>query len=112
MLLILVLVHYNNNYYTDINCILIFLQHFVDLNQDIKWCPYPDCGQAVMKREGRVTKPVLGKRHGINVECGNGHGFCWNCLKDAHEPCECEVWQKWLEVIAKMAGGNNILSNE
>ena len=66
----------------------------------------------MIKKEERWSgASELGGRHGINVECGNGHGFCWNCLKDAHEPCECEVWEKWLEVITKMVHGISQCSN-
>jgi ankyrin repeat/IBR domain-containing protein 1 len=83
--------------YSDLN-----IKHFVDSCKDFKWCPFPDCNQAVMKKDGRTTAPELGQRHGINVECGNGHGFCWNCNKHAHEPCECEVWEIWLNEISKM----------
>ena len=61
-----------------------------------------------MKRDGRSTAPVLGKSHGINVECGNGHGFCWNCYKHAHEPCECEVWEKWLNEITRMCNSKGL----
>ncbi len=60
-----------------------------------------------MKREGRTKDSELGGKHGVNVECGNGHGFCWNCFKEAHEPCECEVWEKWLQAITKMSRGTN-----
>jgi ankyrin repeat/IBR domain-containing protein 1 len=66
------------------------LKQFVDSSSDIRWCPFPDCGYAIcIKREqpkekvdkdergavGGVTEKKL--THGENVECGQGHGFCW-----------------------------------
>ena len=53
------------------------VQNFVDKNRDIKWCPFPDCGQAVMLKETTVDCAIFGDKQGINVECGRGHGFCW-----------------------------------
>lgn len=58
--------------YSDLN-----LQQFVDSQDNIKWCPYPDCGQAAQLQAHHQYKPVFGTAQGINVECGNGHGFCW-----------------------------------
>ena len=92
----------------------------MDSKLDIKWCPYPDCGQAVLLKPQHQYTAVLGSQLGINTECGNGHGFCWyawsvliiiisvfirNCMQHAHEPCECEVWDKWLKEIPRMAEG-------
>jgi len=59
------------------------LHQFVDLYADVKWCPFPDCGQAVsLKQVGGAAGGKGGGaaglgRPGLNVECGNGHGFCW-----------------------------------
>lgn len=70
------------------------VQNFVDSSTGIRWCPYPDCGYAICIRrdkeeeeEERVVKDeadgatamVSSKKMtpGENVECGQGHGFCW-----------------------------------
>ena len=53
----------------------------------------------------RTSDPELGQCHGINVECGNSHEFCWNCTKHAHEPCECEVWETWIKEVSRVASG-------
>lgn len=83
---------------------------------------------------------------GENVECGQGHGFCWyvcrgylpaycvaisyklkslkqvfvsystsiflsnyrNCMKDPHEPCSCELWGRWKEVVVNNMSGRCI----
>ena len=65
------------------------LKQFVDSSSGIRWCPFPDCGYAIcMKREpskrevaedaeGAVGGAVKELTRGENVECGQGHGFCW-----------------------------------
>ena len=71
--------------YTSLN-----LSNFVDTYSAVKWCPYPNCGSAVsIKREegGGVREGRRGQSppaaaaegicFGFNVECSNGHGFCW-----------------------------------
>ncbi len=75
--------------YTDLN-----LKQFVASSADIRWCPFPDCGYAICtnREEKEVDVPVGGASRlvtggrassealltaGENVECGQGHGFCW-----------------------------------
>lgn len=63
------------------------IKQFVDSSSDIRWCPFPDCSYAIcMKREEKQTKAEVGGAvggatekltRGENVECGQGHGFCW-----------------------------------
>ena len=65
------------------------IQQFVDNSADIRWCPYPDCNYAVyIQRDKEVEVPEeVGGATAIvsskkmtpaeNVECGQGHGFCW-----------------------------------
>lgn len=70
-----------------------------------------------MKKAELEADPTLGKVVGMNVDCGNGHGFCWHCMKDAHEPCECEIWDQWLQEIIRMRKGavvnrDNIIVSE
>jgi len=33
------------------------------------------------------------------VDCGNGHFFCWECLKEAHAPSGCDQWLQWLHKV-------------
>ena len=66
--------------YTDLT-----IKQFVDSSADIRWCPYPDCGYAVCirredsKEESKATGGACTNKltPGENVECGQGHGFCW-----------------------------------
>ncbi len=82
------------NKYTDLT-----LKKFVDSSGDIRWCPYPDCNYAICKESkkkeeekgGGASPSVNGGvamggaspstsiklTPGENVECGQGHGFCW-----------------------------------
>jgi len=45
---------------------------------------------------------------GVNVECGQGHGFCWECLKEPHEPCCCELWERWQAVTVRFGKGSSL----
>ncbi|KAH0627465.1 hypothetical protein JD844_003192 [Phrynosoma platyrhinos] len=80
---------------------------FVENNPSIKWCPTPGCERAVrLTRQGSNTTgsealsfPLL---RAPAVDCGKGHLFCWECLGEAHEPCDCETWKNWLQKITEM----------
>ncbi|XP_078345058.1 ankyrin repeat and IBR domain-containing protein 1-like [Oculina patagonica] len=85
------------------------IKAFVESNPTLKWCPSPGCGQAVRLPSSMLpslnvaveassseeTEPMI-------VDCGKGHFFCWHCLNEAHAPCACQLWSKWLKKIAEM----------
>ncbi|XP_064410855.1 ankyrin repeat and IBR domain-containing protein 1 isoform X3 [Latimeria chalumnae] len=83
------------------------IKAFVENNPAIKWCPTAGCERAV-----RLTKQVSGTTgtdplsfpllRAPAVDCGKGHLFCWECLGEAHEPCDCQTWKKWLQKITEM----------
>ncbi|KAJ6666668.1 hypothetical protein lerEdw1_020392 [Lerista edwardsae] len=83
------------------------IKAFVENNPSIKWCPTPACERAVrLTRQGSNTSgsetlsfPLL---RAPAVDCGKGHLFCWECLGEAHEPCDCETWKNWLQKISEM----------
>ncbi|XP_078234819.1 ankyrin repeat and IBR domain-containing protein 1 isoform X4 [Pogona vitticeps] len=83
------------------------IKAFVENNPSIKWCPTPGCERAVrLTRQGSNTGgsealsfPLL---RAPAVDCGKGHLFCWECLGEAHEPCDCETWKNWLQKITEM----------
>lgn len=83
------------------------IKAFVDSNPNIRWCPHPGCCQAV-GRPSTLEQSNLSPSHsselvkGQTVACGSGHYFCWDCLGEAHEPCSCKQWQKWLEHCKEM----------
>jgi len=57
------------------------IRTFVDTNCTTKWCPHIECEgvvhlpPSIQKAEGAVAGNT-----GINVECANGHMFCWLVL--------------------------------
>lgn len=62
------------------------LESYVDDNNKVKWCPStPHCGNAI-----RVEGDLL-----CEVECTCGLQFCFSCLKEAHSPCSCLMWDLW-----------------
>ncbi|KPP77635.1 ankyrin repeat and IBR domain-containing protein 1-like [Scleropages formosus] len=83
------------------------IKAFVENNPAIKWCPTPGCERAVrLNRVGPGTAasdplsfPLL---RAPAVDCGKSHLFCWECLGEAHEPCECQTWNMWLQKVSEM----------
>nr|XP_030713152.1 ankyrin repeat and IBR domain-containing protein 1 isoform X5 [Globicephala melas] len=83
------------------------IKAFVENNPAIKWCPTPGCERAVrLTKQGSNTSgsdtlsfPLL---RAPAVDCGKGHLFCWECLGEAHEPCDCQTWKNWLQKITEM----------
>ncbi|XP_032868313.1 ankyrin repeat and IBR domain-containing protein 1 isoform X7 [Amblyraja radiata] len=82
------------------------IKAFVENNPVIKWCPTPGCERAVRltcQRSGstmdQLKFPLLSAPA---VDCGKGHLFCWECLGEAHEPCDCQTWKNWLQKITEM----------
>ncbi|XP_063695065.1 ankyrin repeat and IBR domain-containing protein 1-like isoform X8 [Bolinopsis microptera] len=87
------------------------IQAFVDTHPDMKWCPFPGCGRAVklpddnnmiFNYNGFIMKTKRTKPAPRAVDCGSGHFFCWNCLDEAHEPCDCDLWETWQREIGHM----------
>ncbi|XP_078091704.1 ankyrin repeat and IBR domain-containing protein 1-like isoform X2 [Mustelus asterias] len=82
------------------------IKAFVENNPVIRWCPTPGCERAVRltcQRSGstmdQLNFPLLSAPA---VDCGKGHLFCWECLGEAHEPCDCQTWKNWLQKITEM----------
>ncbi|KAM3596613.1 uncharacterized protein V6R79_017975 [Siganus canaliculatus] len=81
------------------------IKAFVENNPAIRWCPAARCERAV-----RLTRPGPGDSDPQNfpllsspaVDCGKGHLFCWECLGEAHEPCDCQMWRNWLQKVTEM----------
>jgi len=70
-------------------------EEFVRSRSDIKYCPHPDCPNAV-KRQRR------GLHVGKIAECKNGHAFCFECGGFPHDPATCDQARKWHETSAKL----------
>ncbi|XP_045914261.1 ankyrin repeat and IBR domain-containing protein 1-like isoform X2 [Micropterus dolomieu] len=81
------------------------IKAFVENNPAIRWCPAARCERAV-----RLTRPGPGDSDPQSfpllpspaVDCGKGHLFCWECLGEAHEPCDCQMWRNWLQKVTEM----------
>ncbi|MGH0122964.1 UNVERIFIED_CONTAM: hypothetical protein FKN15_077618 [Acipenser sinensis] len=78
---------------------------FVENNPAIRWCPTAGCERAV-----RLTRPGIAGSDSLSfpllrapaVDCGKSHLFCWECLGEAHEPCDCQTWKMWLQKVSEM----------
>ncbi|KAI1902026.1 hypothetical protein AGOR_G00040470 [Albula goreensis] len=83
------------------------IKAFVENNPAIRWCPTAGCERAVrLTRQGpsasasdSLSFPLL---RAPAVDCGKGHLFCWECLGEAHEPCDCQTWKMWLQKVSEM----------
>jgi hypothetical protein len=66
---------------------------FVEGSRQIRWCPAPNCGKAIVEKiyEGPYT---IGK-------CSCGNLFCFDCGDEAHTPVSCETLKIWKEKNAK-----------
>lgn len=108
------------------------VQNFVDSSTGIRWCPFPDCGYAICMRKDQqgpqssdeevkskeenesssegatALNGVFKMTAGVNVECGQGHGFCWECMGLPHEPCCCELWEKWKDTVMNNMSGKGV----
>jgi ariadne-1 len=71
-------------------------KRFVENNKQIKWCPAPNCGRAIIE-------PTYEGDHLIGI-CECGKTFCWKCGEDAHTPITCEMLPKWFEACKKDLG--------
>lgn len=96
---------------------------FVESNPSLRWCPHPGCGRAVYledppertdsgpaEAESGSQASGDGNQTPRTVDCGLGHFFCWSCAADAHDPCNCELWTQWKEVVSEQDGVNLVSS--
>uniref|UniRef100_A0A3B4D7W6 Ankyrin repeat and IBR domain-containing protein 1 n=1 Tax=Pygocentrus nattereri TaxID=42514 RepID=A0A3B4D7W6_PYGNA len=81
------------------------IKAFVDNNPAIRWCPVARCERAVrLSRPGTAATDALSfpLLSAPAVDCGKSHLFCWECLGEAHEPCDCQTWKMWLQKVSEM----------
>ena len=60
---------------------------FVQCNRLLRWCPGPDCHNAV-KVQHVEARPV---------KCRCGHLFCFSCGENWHDPVKCQLIKKWIK---------------
>jgi len=58
---------------------------FVECNRLLRWCPQPDCNNAI-KVQYVEPRPVT---------CLCGHTFCFHCGEGWHDPVKCHLLKKW-----------------
>jgi len=61
--------------------------NFVTKNCLMKWCPAPDCPNAI-KVDTADAKPAA---------CNCGHTFCFSCAQNWHSPVSCKLLKKWIK---------------
>ncbi|XP_077284873.1 E3 ubiquitin-protein ligase ariadne-1 isoform X1 [Arctopsyche grandis] len=60
---------------------------FVECNRLLRWCPSPDCNNAV-KVQYVEPQPVT---------CKCSHTFCFSCGENWHDPVKCHLLKKWIK---------------
>ncbi|ROW00185.1 hypothetical protein VSDG_03504 [Cytospora chrysosperma] len=69
---------------------------YVEDNDTLKWCPAPDCENAVgcgiKKKDLDKVVPT--------VACSCSHRFCFGCILSDHQPAPCELVKRWLKKCA------------
>ncbi|XP_021721720.1 probable E3 ubiquitin-protein ligase ARI7 [Chenopodium quinoa] len=80
-----------------------FVRSYIVDKKKTKWCPAPDCENAVEFELGSNV---------YDVKCLCSHAFCWNCTEEAHRPVDCSTVAKWiLKNSAESENMNWILAN-
>eukprot|EP01106_Pelomyxa_sp_JSP_P001059 TRINITY_DN1157_c0_g1_i6.p1 TRINITY_DN1157_c0_g1~~TRINITY_DN1157_c0_g1_i6.p1 ORF type:complete len:167 (-),score=40.98 TRINITY_DN1157_c0_g1_i6:62-562(-) len=64
------------------------LKRALDTMPDLRWCPKPKCGNAMIVGGGLMTRCT-------NPRCR--FTFCINCKEEWHSEISCEQYQKWKE---------------
>ena len=60
-------------------------KNFINRNEDLRQCPNPHCKYYVKSNIHSARE----------VECKCGFVYCFNCTKESHRPCSCEMFKKW-----------------
>uniref|UniRef100_A0A8D8YH36 RBR-type E3 ubiquitin transferase n=1 Tax=Cacopsylla melanoneura TaxID=428564 RepID=A0A8D8YH36_9HEMI len=60
---------------------------FVECNRLLRWCPSPDCNNAVKVQH---VEP-----HPVTCKCG--HRFCFACGENWHDPVRCNLLRRWIK---------------
>jgi ariadne-1 len=63
-------------------------KNFINRNQDIKQCPNEKC-HLYIKSNVHTAQEIY---------CPCGTSYCFKCLKEPHNPCSCEIYEKFLSI--------------
>ena len=69
-------------------------KQFVDDNPYLKWCPAPDCANAIKVSDLSRTE----------VQCSCGMLFCFRCSREQHFPLTCQQLTEWEDKNASDSG--------
>ena len=72
---------------------VLLMRTYVDDKENLKWCPGPDCENAV---DCAVKKNEL-DRIVPSVTCYCKHRFCFGCTSNDHQPAPCSLVKQWLK---------------
>lgn len=98
--------------------------HVVDCKASLRWCPAKNCdcilnikdydpryanalklahskesGGSSKKQEREVAMNISILCLSQSVVCNRGHAVCLTCNSEAHSPCPCSDWQRWLQRV-------------
>eukprot|EP00658_Telonema_sp_P-2_P019879 TRINITY_DN17819_c0_g1_i2.p1 TRINITY_DN17819_c0_g1~~TRINITY_DN17819_c0_g1_i2.p1 ORF type:complete len:938 (-),score=233.50 TRINITY_DN17819_c0_g1_i2:296-3109(-) len=76
---------------------------YVEVNPCIKWCNFPDCSYVV---NGSLMTHKFGDQP--TVTCGQGHQFCFDCVREPHNPASCQMVHEW-EIRNADQGGDETM---
>ncbi|KAL8122174.1 hypothetical protein AgCh_018788 [Apium graveolens] len=77
---------------------------FIEDSRKRKWCPAPECNNAVEFIAGSGSNDVL---------CDCSCSFCWKCMEEAHWPVGCDIVSRWFfEICVDSVNMNRILVEE
>ena len=65
---------------------MFLMKSFVEDNENVKWCPAPNCGNA-------ITSDMVSQRKTVSCICS--YRFCFQCSEEAHLPATCEQLKLW-----------------
>ena len=60
-------------------------KNFINRNEDLRQCPNPHCKYYIKSNIHSARE----------VKCKCGLIYCFNCTKESHRPCSCEMFEKW-----------------
>lgn len=61
----------------------------------MKWCPGPDCQNAIMLEAGQIASRHRQDLVPISIHCSCSHLSCFDCGEAFHEPVSCEGLRQW-----------------
>ena len=64
---------------------ILITNNLVECNYLMRWCPAPNCNNAVHVSNGGMQQ----------VKCTCGHRYCYRCSGDWHGPASCEMLREW-----------------